>query len=280
MSQTSEPSGPSDQPITAPVALVTGAARGIGAAVALCLARQGWQLVLLDACADEPVLAYRLARPDQLDAVASQCRKSGAPGVISVIADVRDQSGLDGAVARARLELGGLDAAVAVAGGIGGGAPSWETSDELWDVMLGLNLTGVWRLVRAAVPELLRRPQPRRGRIVAVASAGALVGLPRLSAYVAAKHAVVGLVRSLAAELGPEAITANVVAPGSTRTDMLAASAAVYGLADPEEFIAHHLDPRLLEPEEIAEAVAWLCSPASSGVTGAVLPVDAGMTSR
>jgi SDR family mycofactocin-dependent oxidoreductase len=265
---------------TSPVALVTGAARGIGAAVARRLAADGWQLLLLDLAADLPALAYRLSRPEDLETVAEECRAAGAPAVLTAVADVRDQVAVDAAAARCRSELGGLDAAVAVAGVIGGGSPTWETSDELWDAIVGVNLTGVLRLVRSAVPELLRRPVPRRGRIVAVASAGGLVGLPRLSAYVASKHAVIGLVRSLAAELGPEGVTANVVAPGSTRTEMLRESAALYGLASEEELAVHHLEPRLLEAAEIAEAVAWLCSPASSGVTGAVLPVDAGMTSR
>jgi SDR family mycofactocin-dependent oxidoreductase len=248
--------------------------------VARRLAADGWQLLLLDLAADLPALAYRLSRPEDLERVAEECRAAGAPAVLTAMADVRDQAAVDAAVARCRSELGGLDAAVAVAGIIGGGAPAWETSDELWEAMVGVNLTGVLRLVRSAVPELLRRPVPRRGRIVAVASAGGLIGLPLLSAYVASKHAVVGLVRSVAAELGPEGVTANAVCPGSTRTEMLRASAELYGLASEEELATHHLEPRLLDPEEIAEAVAWLCSPAASGLTGAVLPVDAGMTSR
>jgi NAD(P)-dependent dehydrogenase (short-subunit alcohol dehydrogenase family) len=146
--------------------------------------------------------------------------------------------------------------------------------------LIAVNLTGVWRLARAAVPELLRRPAPRRGRFVAVASAAGSVGLPRLAAYAAAKHGVLGLVRSLAAELGPEGVTANAVAPGSTRTAALDASAAVYGLPDVEEFRTHHLQDRLLEPAEIAAAIGFLLSEAASGITGAVLPVDAGMTAR
>jgi NAD(P)-dependent dehydrogenase (short-subunit alcohol dehydrogenase family) len=101
-----------------------------------------------------------------------------------------------------------------------------------------------------------------------------------LAAYSAAKHGVIGLVRSLAAELGPHEITANAVAPGSTTTAMLDAGASFYGLSEPAEFAAQHLLPRLLVPDEPAALIAWLCGPESSGITGAVLPVDAGMTAR
>ncbi|MGD0083643.1 MAG: mycofactocin-coupled SDR family oxidoreductase [Acidimicrobiales bacterium] len=258
------------------VVLVTGAARGIGAEVAKGFSRRGWRVVLVDACADDPAVNYRLGTRAELDAVVAECE----PEAMGFVADVRDQAALDEAAALARERFGGLDAAVAVAGVVGGGSGTWETSDDLWEALIDVNLGGVWRLARAAVPVMLERPVPRRGRFVAVASAAAMVGLPRLGAYVAAKHGVVGLVRSLAAELGPEGITANVVAPGSTRTEGLIESAALYGLASPEAFSEHHLVPRLLEPEEVAAAVVWLCEPASGGVTGAVVPVDAGMTAR
>jgi SDR family mycofactocin-dependent oxidoreductase len=254
------------------VAVITGAARGIGAATAVRLAAAGWNLVLVDRAADDPVLPYPLATRAELDEVARACDG------VAVVGDVRDQQALNGAVAVALERFGGLDAAVAVAGGIAGGRVAWETGEAAWAAMLDVNVTGVWRLARAAVPALLLRHTPRQGRFVAVSSAGGTLGLPLLSAYSASKHAVVGFVRSLAAELGPFGVTANAVAPGSTETAMLDASAAVYGLASTEEFAGHHQLGRLVGADEVAALVAWLCGPDSAAITGAVLPVDAGMT--
>jgi SDR family mycofactocin-dependent oxidoreductase len=257
------------------VAIITGGARGIGAATAVRLAADGWRLVLVDRCDDDPGLSYPLATEDDLHATCVDC--GGDSQAIGIVADVRDQDALDAAVATAADRFGGLDAAVAVAGGIVGGTPAWEMDESTWSTMLGVNLEGVWRLANAAVPALLARPQPRHGRFVAVSSAGGTLGLPLLSAYSAAKHGVIGLVKSLAAELGPEGITANAVAPGSTATAMLDASASVYGI-ETQEFVTHHPLGRLVEPGEVAAMLAWVCSLESGAVTGAVLPVDAGMT--
>jgi SDR family mycofactocin-dependent oxidoreductase len=258
--------------VNAGVAVVTGAARGIGAATARRLAAEGWALVLVDRCADDPNLSYPLARPEELEQVAAET------GGAAVVADVRDACGLGRAVEVALDRHGRLDAAVAVAGCVAGGTPGWETPESVWETMIGVNLEGVWQLARAAVPALLRPPPPRRGRFVAVSSVAGVRGLPLLCAYAAAKHGVIGLVRSLAAELGPYGVTANVVAPGSTDTPMLPASAEVYGLSDVTSFAAQHRLGRLIEPAEVAALLAWVCSPASGAVTGAVLPVDAGMT--
>jgi SDR family mycofactocin-dependent oxidoreductase len=255
------------------VAIITGAARGIGAATALRMAASGWDLILVDACQDDPALTYPLATKADLDATVHAC---GA--ALGVVADVRDQAALDDAVVRGVERFGGLDAAVAVAGCISGGHRGWEIPDVVWDAMIDVNVGGVRRLASAAVPFLLQRPKPRQGRFVAVSSAGGTLGLPLLAAYSAAKHAVVGFVRSLAAELGPEGITVNAVAPGSTATAMLDASAAIYGLDDTREFATHHQLGRLVDPDEVAALLAWLCGPDSAGITGAVLPVDAGMT--
>lgn len=262
--------------MSARVAIVAGAGRGIGADVARRLATDGWSLVLVDRAADDPLLDYGLATASDLEAVAEACGDAALP----VVADVRDQAALDGAVAMAVSRFGGLDAAVAVAGAVAGGVEAWRTDDETWNEMMSVNLEGVWRLSRAAVPALLSRPEPRQGRFVAVSSTGGSIGLYLMAAYAAAKHGVVGLVRSLAAELAPHGITANAVAPGSTAGAMLDASANIYGLASTDEFVSHHMLPRLLSPAEPAALIAWLCGEESSGITGAVLPVDAGMTAR
>jgi SDR family mycofactocin-dependent oxidoreductase len=255
--------------LSVPVAVVTGAARGIGAAVADCLAEFGWKLTLIDSCRDDPALGYALAGPEQLQEVAART------GGTAVIADVRDSHALEAACAETVARCGSLDAAVAVAGTIAGGPPVWEMRDAQWDAMLDVNLTGVFHLARAAVPHLLKSSA---GRFVAVSSAAGTEPLRQLAGYVAAKHGVVGLVRTLAADLAGTNVTANVVAPGSTDTAILEATADIYGLANAKEFSRHAHLGRLLAPLEVARVVGFLCSESSSAMTGAVIPVDGGFT--
>jgi SDR family mycofactocin-dependent oxidoreductase len=257
-----------------PAAVVTGAARGIGAATVDALVAGGWQVVAVDLGADDPALDYPLATRADLEAVGARHHDA----VRTLVGDVRSASDLRAAVEEAVRHFGGLQAVVAGAGVMNGGPPLWETADAQWDVQFDINVNGVRNLAAAAVPTLLEAPAPRQGRVVAVASAAGLLGLRRLSAYSASKHAVIGLMRSLAADLAGTGVTANAVCPGSTRGLMLEVSAAVYGLESAEEFASQQLVERLLDPEETAALIAWLCGPSSSGVTGAALPVDGGMT--
>ena len=257
-----------------PVALITGAARGIGAATADALAAQGWNLVLLDVCRDDPALGYPLASREELEATAQRC------GGEAIVGDVRSLGDLEQAVALAVERFGGLDAAVGVAGVLIAAGRVWEMPDEQWRTTVDTNLTGTFNLARAAVPAMLARSVPRSGRFVAVSSAAALKATVRLAAYSASKAGIVGFVRGLAADLAGTGITANAVLPGSTDTTLLTHSAEVYGLDDPEPFAEHHVDRRIVEPSEVAAVVAWLCSPASSALTGAAVPADAGMTAR
>ena len=141
-----------------------------------------------------------------------------------------------------------------------------------------VNLGGVMTAARVGIPALLRRPEPRDGRFIAVASTAATRGLPMLAAYCAAKAGVVGFVRALAAELRATGVTANAVSPGSTRTAILHETARLYDLADGEAFADQQPIGRLIEPEEVAALIGWLAGPASSGVTGAAIPVDAGLS--
>jgi SDR family mycofactocin-dependent oxidoreductase len=257
------------------VALVTGAARGIGAASVDALVAAGWSVVAVDRCRDVDGVPYAMATPADLDAVVAR-----HPGrVLGLVGDARSAQDMALAVETAIAQFGALDAAVASAGVLAGGTTLWETPDDVYDAVLSVNLDGVRRLFDAAVPVLLDAPEPRHGRLVAVASAASHMGLLHLAAYSAAKHAVVGLVRGLAADLASSGVTANAICPGSTRTAMLDASAAIYDLESVEEFVVHQPIGRILEPSEPAALIAWLCSEAASGVTGAAMAVDGGMTS-
>ena len=269
--------------MTQRVALVTGAARGIGAATVTALAAAGWRVVAVDRCADDPALPYRLGSRGDLDRVVEEARAAagdaaaGDMAVVAAQADTRDPEALAAAVRLAEERWGGLDAAVAAAGVIAGGVPAWQVPLEQQQAVLDIDLGGVLTLARVAVPALLRRPEPRRGRFLAVASAAATRGLPMLAAYCAAKAGVAGFVRALAAELGGTGVTANAVSPGSTATPILDESARLYHLPAADAFAAQQPLGRLLAPAEVAAVIAFLAGDGASAMTGAIVPVDGGL---
>jgi SDR family mycofactocin-dependent oxidoreductase len=254
------------------LAVVTGAARGMGAAVARRLATGGWSLLLVDACAPQPPLDYPMPAPGDLDAVARDCADAGARKVDALVADVGDGT------VREKIQdaLSGRTpvAAVAVAGLIAGHL-AWSVPDDAFGLLMRVNLDGVRHLADACVPPMVAAGA---GRFVAVSSAAALRAMPQLAAYSASKAAALAYVRAMAADLAGTGVTANVVCPGSTRGAMLQASAAVYDLPSQDTFAGQALLRRLLEPDELAAAIAWLCSPDSGALTGAVIPVDAGLS--
>lgn len=266
-----------DDGVSGPVAVITGAARGIGAATLVRLVETGWRVVAVDigAGGNERAVSgigYALATQEQLADIVAPYGGSA----VAIAADVRDPSAMGRAVRTAVDAFGRLDAAVAAAGVISGGQPAWSEPDEVWDSLFAVNVAGVRNLARAAIPVLLARPEPRQGRFVAVASAAAHRGLAHLPAYGASKHAVLGLIRSMAADLKGTGVTAAAVSPGSTRTAMLSATAEIYGLDDVEDFAPHQLLGRLLEPDEVARGVAFLCGREGAALTGAELTVDGG----
>ena len=255
--------------------MVTGAARGIGAATVRALAQDGWSVVATDRCSDDPRLPYALGTREQLEQVVAEANLLGG-SVLAVQADTCSVSELAAAFGEAESRFGGVDAAFAVAGVVAGGVPLWEQPEGELQAVMDVDLMGVITLARLAIPALLRRPAPRAGRFLAVSSAAATRGLPMLAAYGAAKAGVHGLVRGLAAELRGTGVTANCVSPGSTRTAVLDESARLYELPDAQHFATQQAVQRLLEPEEVAAALVWLAGPGSSGITGADIPVDGG----
>jgi SDR family mycofactocin-dependent oxidoreductase len=255
-------------------ALVTGAGRGIGAATVRALATAGWAVVALDIAADVPGLSYPMATAADLDAVVAGL----GDNAVAVRADVRDLNALYDAVALAEQRWGGLDVAVSCAGIIAGGKAQADVPVEIEQLVLDINLTGTLNLARAAVPALLRRPEPRSGRFIAVASTAASYGLQTLAAYCASKAGITGLVRALAVELGGTGVTANAVSPGSTATSILDESARIYDLASVEEFAAHQTINRLLAPDEVAAMIAFVAGDGGASMTGADVPVNGGFS--
>jgi SDR family mycofactocin-dependent oxidoreductase len=270
------------------VAIVTGAARGIGAATTVRLAASGWNVVAVDRGSDDPRLPYPLGTAQQLDqtaALANAAHPDAPPpdatrpaAVTATLADVTDHAAMQAIVDAVVAEHGGLDAFVAAAGVIAGGAPQWELDPAQEQAVLDVCLGAVLTASRVAIPALLKRPEPRRGRFLAVSSTAALRGLPMLAAYCAAKAGVAGLIRALGQELRGTGITANAVAPGSTRTPILHESARLYGLESAEAFATQQPLERLIEPDEVAALLAWLAGPDADAMTGAIIPVDGGLS--
>jgi len=261
------------------VALVTGAARGQGRSHALRLATEGADVIAVDICGPVADIEYATATPEDLETTARLVEEAGGR-VVTHISDVRDNVGLTDAVANGVEVLGRLDVVVANAGVCS--IQCWdEVTPELWDTVIGINLTGVWNTCVASIPHLL---EAGGGSMILVSSAAGLKGQPFLTPYVASKHGLVGIMRSLSNELAAKHIRVNSVHPTGVDTPMLG---GMVGLTDRLE-VSPELGPLfhnslpvdLLAPEDISNAVLFLASDESRYVTGLTMTVDAGSTSR
>jgi NAD(P)-dependent dehydrogenase (short-subunit alcohol dehydrogenase family) len=243
-------------------AIVTGAARGIGAAVARRLAADGARLTLLGR-QEGPLRELAAGLPASAQAQAIVC-------------DVADTA----AVALAFEKITQPTHILVNNAGQAASAPFGRTSDELWQQMLAVNLTGTFLCARAALPGMLAAGW---GRIVNISSTAGQRGYAYVSAYAAAKHGVIGLTRSLALEVASRNITVNAVCPGYTETDLLQSSVdnvvAKTGRGAEEaraEFARHNPQGRIIQPEEVASTVAWLCGPGASAINGQSISVSGG----
>jgi SDR family mycofactocin-dependent oxidoreductase len=263
------------------VAFITGAARGQGRSHAVRLAQEGADIIAVDICAQIESVPYAMATPADLDQTVKEVEAEGRR-IVAVQADVRDVSSLRAAFEEGTAGLGPVEIVLANAGiGVGGTVGT----DRDWDDVIAVNLTGVWNTGRVAIPSMI--DQGRGGAIVLTSSTGGLMGVGTnatgLLSYTAAKHGVVGLMRSWANYLAPHNIRVNSVAPTGCRTPMsMNASLADIMAESPQlaNAMSNAMPVDMVEAIDVSNAIAWLVSDEARYVTGTVVPVDAGALNK
>jgi (+)-trans-carveol dehydrogenase len=271
------------------VALITGAARGQGRAHAVRLAEEGADIVAIDICAPVAGIPFPLGTAEDLAETAAQI-ESLDRRVVTCQADVRDSSALEEAVRSGMSAFGRLDIVVANAG-LSTLAPTLELTEDQWQTVIDINLTGVWRTCRAAVPAMVEAGNG--GSIVITSSVAGNRAYPNLGHYVASKHGVIGLMKTLALELAPHGIRVNTVNPSNVDTPLIVNEYMVKRFAPGGETAEgngdaamakfheilqtmHLLPVPMLDPRDIANGVLYLVSDEARYVTGICLPIDAG----
>ncbi len=266
------------------VAFITGAARGQGRSHAIRLAQEGADIIAVDICGQLDSVPYAMSTPDDLAETVKEVEALDRR-IVAIQADVRDYGTLKAALDDGVAQLERVDIVSANAGIFSFGTAE-ELTDEQWKDMMDVNLMGVWHTAKAAIPHLRAAGG---GSIVLTSSSAGLMGMANIGHYVAAKHGVVGLMRTLALELAPDMIRVNSIHPTTVNTDMIQNSAA-YELFAPDlpagERTAEVLGPRFqalnalpipwVEPVDISNAVLFLASDEARYITGVTLPVDAG----
>jgi (+)-trans-carveol dehydrogenase len=266
------------------VAFVTGAARGQGRSHAVRLAQEGADIIAIDICRPIEHTAAVAATPEDL-AETADLVKGLNRRVVTAEVEVRDYDALKSAVDGGVEQLGRLDIVVANAGIGTPGAALEDMEESRWDQMMDVNLTGVWKSVKAAVPHI--KAGARGGSVIMTSSVGGLKAYPNIGHYVTAKHGVVGLMRTFAVELGQFSIRVNSLHPTHVATSLLHNESTFRafrpdlehpGKADMEPICRnfHMLPIPWVEPEDISNAVLFLASDESRYITGVPLPIDAG----
>ena len=263
------------------VAFITGAARGQGRAHANRLAEEGADIIAIDICGQIESVVYPMSSGEDLDETVRQVEALGRR-IVAHQADVRDLPALQKAFDDGVAALGPATIVVANAGIGPGGLASAE---QQWDEVIGVNLTGVWNTGRVAIPTMIENGQG--GAIVLTSSTGGLTGspsdVPGMLGYTAAKHGVIGLMRSWANFLAPHSIRVNSVAPTTVRTPMANdgnVSVIIQHVPELANSLTNAMPVEAVEAIDVANTVAWLVSDEARYITGTVIPVDAGNVNR
>lgn len=266
------------------VALITGGGRGMGQSHAVTFAREGADVVIIDAPGQIASVPYAMGTEEDLASVKAEVEALDRR-CIAAAGDVRDQARLDEIVAEAVSELGGIDICVANAG-IWSVAPYWEMTDQIWDEMVGTNLTGVWRTAKAVTPNMLARGG---GAIVLISSINGIEPNKDFAHYTAAKAGVIGLMMAIAYEGGPHNIRCNAILPGVVDTPMntwqggldLFAGHEGGTMEDRERGAKYWAALRgrgVLPRAAVSEAILWMVADSGADITGLTIPVDGGHT--
>ncbi len=268
------------------VALITGAARGIGRACAIEFAKQGADLILVDIGKDLPSVPYKLGSKSQLECTAQLCKEQSSI-VQSYLANISNQHEINKTVEIALNRFGKIDILLNNAGiAAPSGKITHEISEEEWSTMIDINLSGAWRIIRAVGPSMISQ---RSGSIINISSTAGVVGYRNFAAYVAAKHGIIGLTKAVALDYAPLKVRVNALCPGSIRDSEsfescmlseIARSLNVPVFEHEETFIQAQPMNTLIEAEDIAYSAVWLGSDESKNVTGSVIVVDGGFSAR
>ena len=272
------------RPLRDSVAFISGAARGQGRSHAVRLAREGVRIIGFDLCEQIPTVPYAMSTQEDLAETERLVVEAGGE-MLGVVADVRDAQQVDDALNAGLERFGRLDIVLGNAGILHDYKKTWAIEEDDFRNVIDVNVTGVWHTVKSAVPHLIA--QKEGGAIVLTGSGASISGIPNLAGYVASKHAVLGLMRTLAKELGKYQIRVNAVMPGNCNTPMFD-NDGIKRLYVPESqepsmetFLerAAMMSPMrnpYVEPDDISETIAFLVSPAGRLISGVALPVDGG----